>query len=522
MRWAGSESIQQVFEERVENTPLAPSCLSDDRGATFLQTNEDANRLAHCLRSAGIGPGDFVGVCMDNSPELPATLLGVVKSGAAFVGLDPSHPGRRHLEILADTGCRALIADPATGDWNPYPGLKLVAKDARLADFHTHNPECRAGPDDPFQVVYTSGSTGRSKGVLLSQRSFVKKLEWMQQWSPFERDDVLLMHRSISLSVGTWDCFMGPLTGLPTVVMRRQRLYHPGAFYSILRAHGISYLFASPPLIQEVLKQAELDPSPDLKLKLATSSGERLPDSTIRRWMDVFPNVPILDVYGASEYSSAMVFDVGADVRDGAGRRRGREATNTRVFILNEDLSPAAPGEPGEICISGAHMALGYLNDPVLTARKFVRNPFNKGSRLYRTGDTGRRHEDGSIELIGRNGEIVKINGMRVGLAEIEDALAAHEAIRKSIVVPVGDPPRLLAFFVADVDLTKLELRKHLMERLPLHMIPSFFVRRQRLPKTLAGKLDRQKLKGDAAVIARNTGRRASNSRDLGGSRRSS
>jgi acyl-coenzyme A synthetase/AMP-(fatty) acid ligase len=307
-------------------------------------------------------------------------------------------------------------------------------------------------------------------------------------------DDVLLMYRSINLAAGAWDCFMGLLTGLPTVVVGRKQLYTPGMLYSLLRENRVSYLFASPVLISEMLRQAEVEPGTGPRPRLATSSGEHLPDNLVRLWKQAFPGVPLLDVYGASEYSSAVIFDLTADTGSEVIPRRGRPATNTRVYVLNEDMSRTATGETGEICLSGSHMALGYLNDPGLTAERFVPNPYEKGETLYRTGDSGRMYEDGGIEVIGRNGEIVNISGFRVGLAEVENALADHEAILESAVVPVGEAPHLVAFVVAAFALSEVDLRKHLIERLPVYMIPSRFVTTDCLPRTPAGKIDRNSL----------------------------
>ncbi|MCZ6672109.1 MAG: non-ribosomal peptide synthetase [Verrucomicrobia bacterium] len=490
--------FQAVFERQVAIQPRRLAFVSNSQQLTFQELNVRANCLAHQLQSLGIGPGDIVGICIHSSPELAIACIGVLKTGAAFVGIEPNFPASRISGILVDAGCKVLVLGAAGERFEDFGGHKLfVNGELRRTPAETKNPECRSKPGDLFQVIYTSGSTGEPKGVLVTANSFLRKLEWMHERCPIEDGDVLLMYRSIGLAAGTWDCFMGPLAGVPTVIVGRNELSDPARLWKTLCDHHVSHLFASPMLIQALLDPAEHNKSIKPSLKLVTSSGEHLSKKIVKRWMAMFPEVPLLDVYGTSEYPSGMIREASDTLRRGVKEMKWAPTKATVVRILNDDLSETTKGQTGEIYLSGLHLAEGYLNAPDLTAERFIACPSKPEVRMFRTGDLGRPYEDGTFEVLGRNDDIVNIRGFRVGLAEVECALADHDGLRESAVVAFGDPLRLVTFYVPISSTSEGDLRAYLEQRLPQYMMPAHFIKKPRLPRTHAGKLDRNALLDD-------------------------
>lgn len=489
------QTVQDIFERQAALHRQRTAFISNQRQLTFYELNGQVNYFAHHLTSLGTGPGETVGVCIGNSLELVVALLGVLKTGAAFVGVDSAHPGARIEQTLADADCKSLILRRTADCVDGFGGRKVYIDEIlKCASAGFANPERRSNSDSLLQAVYTSGSTGKPKGVLISVNSFLQKLKWIQDWCPVNDSDVLLMYRSIGVAAGAWDCFMGPMLGLPTVVVSERELRNPTKLWNILCDHQVSYFFASPMLLQAVLDEAERSKCSRHSLRLVTSSGEPLPLKTVRRWIALFPEVKLLDVYGCSEYSSAMVCDT-SDVAGGAqGKMKWLTTKNTEVHILDNNLAEVEVGVTGEIHLSGSHLALGYLNDAAMTAERFVNHPRESGVRMFRTGDMGRRRGDGTIEMVGRNDDVVNIRGFRVGLAEVEKTLVDHEALKEGAVITWGEPDKLIACYVPVFPVSDSDLRNFLRQRLPGHMVPAFFFELDSLPRTLAGKLDRSAL----------------------------
>jgi amino acid adenylation domain-containing protein len=498
--------FQPVFERQVAIQPRRLAFVSNSQQLTFQELNVRANCLTHRLRSLGIGPGDIVGICIESSLELPIACIGVLKTGAAFVGIEPTFPSSRISGILGDAGCKVLVLGAAGEGFEDFGGYKLFINDGlRGTPAETKNPECRSKPGDLFQVIYTSGSTGEPKGVLVTANSFLRKLEWIHERCPIEDGDVLLMYRSIGLAAGAWDCFMGPLAGVPTVIAGRNELSDPAKLWKTLCDHHVSHFFASPMLIQALLDHAEHNKSIKPSLKLVTSSGEHLSKKIVKRWMAMFPEVPLLDVYGTSEYPSGMIREASDTLRRGVKEMKWAPTKATVVRILNDDLSETTKGQTGEIYLSGLHLADGYLNAPNLTAERFIACPSKPKVHMFRTGDLGRPYGDGTFEVLGRNDDVVNIRGFRVCLAEVECALADHDAVRESAVVAFGDPLRLVTFYVPISSTSESDLRAYLEQQLPQYMMPAHFIKKPRLPRTHAGKLDRKALLDDWQNLNRNS-----------------
>lgn len=496
------QSIHELFEAQVARTPAATALICQGEQLTYQELNCRANQLARYLRAHGVGPEVLVGICIERSLAMVVGILGILKSGGAYVPLDPDHPLPRVHEILQDTKPPVLLVRKTSDRFGEYKGQKIYLDDDwRLIEKEADsNLLSLSAPENLLKIVYTSSSTGKPKGTLITIDSVLNRLFWMWESYPFRADDVVVFHKSYALVAASWECFGGLLQGIPTVIVLRQDLLDPVELWQKLIEQRVSYLLATPSLLQGLIEQAELHPDQWRTLRLATTSAEPISPALVARWNKRFPQVPLLNLYGSTECSSNVTaYDTSKLPPAEPGVPIGKPLANTKVYILDEHLSPVPIGVTGEMCVSGACVARGYLNLPELSARQFVQNPLTDqpNSRLYRTGDLARYRADGNIELIGRKDHQVKIRGFRVELGDIEVNLSRHEAVSRCVVTLHEDDARgkyLVAYVVAEADISTTLLQRYLRERLPDYMVPATFVRLEALPLTPNGKVDRNGL----------------------------
>jgi surfactin family lipopeptide synthetase A len=416
-------SISRLFEDQVAKTPEKAAYIFEDESISYRELNVRANQLARYLQRAGVRPGMNVALCIARSFEMLIGMLAIMKLGAAYVPLDPNYPLARLEEIVKDTGTEFLITQTSVDRFQNFAGKKvLVDQEREVIQQETEgNLDGRFTGDQVLNIIYTSSSTGRPKGVVISNKAVLNRLYWMWEEYPFHSDDVAVFHKSYALVAATWECFGALLKGIPTLMATRADVLDPAAFWQKLVKYQVSYFLATPALIQGILAQGELHPGTWHSLRLATTSAEPIPVSMVAQWYRVFPDVPLLNLYGATECASnATVYNTQALE---CGVRRvplGRPLANTRIFIINEHNQLAPYGVIGEMCVSGDCLASGYLNLAELTQEKFGPNPFEaKQCVLYKTGDLARYRADGDLELVGRKDYQVKIRGFRIELGDI-------------------------------------------------------------------------------------------------------
>jgi len=506
--------IHQLFEAQVERTPEATALIFAEKRLSYQVLNRRANQLAHFLREAGLAPKGLVGLYMDRSFELVVSILAILKAGGAYIPLDPNIPRLRLQQILQDTNPAFLLLAEKSDEFQAYDGhkLHLDALKSRLEQESAENLSCLTTPVDLINIVYTSASTGTPKGARIPISAVLNRLFWMWEAYPFHTNDVLLFHKSCALVAATWECFGGLLKGIPTLMVTRQDVLDPAILWQKLVNHDVSYVLATPALWQEVLDQAEQHPGQWTSLRLASTSAEPLSPQMAQRWLRQFPEVPFLNLYGATECSSNVtVYDVRQLPSDAVRVPIGKPFANNQIYILDEELLPTPLGEVGEMCIAGACLAQGYHNLPDLTQEHFIKNPFavaenadDMPSRLYKTGDLARYLSDGAIELVGRKDHQVKIRGFRVELGDVEIALTQHEAVQKCAVI-LSETERdkyLISYVCLSEAVTATTLRRFLQARLPEYMIPVKYIRLDVMPLTANGKIDRLNLpKPDTASL---------------------
>ncbi|HYC87908.1 MAG TPA: amino acid adenylation domain-containing protein, partial [Thermoanaerobaculia bacterium] len=505
--YAIERTISQLFEEQVRRTPEAVAVIDHGRTVTFRELNGRANAVAARLIAAGVGPDAFVGISVERSIELAVGLMAILKAGGAYLPLEPDLPDARLQFMLEDSGAAVLIAQDVVVAKFPRFGGTVVRIDDAPAAADDADPPQRATPRSLCYLAYTSGSTGNPKGVMVPHVSVLNRFEWLWETYPFAAGEVGCQISSINFVDAVWEIFSRLLRGVPYVVASEEEVKEPRRLAEMLIAQNVTRIDPVPSLLK-----AMLDAVPDLgrrwtSLRVCVCSGEVLPVELARRFLEELPHALLINRYGSTEATSV----VSQAVTPGLEMRRnvpvGRPIANIRVYILDPRLHPVPSGVPGTIYVGGPAVARGYWNRPDLTAERFIADPFRPGEgRLYRTGDTARYREDGTIEILGREDNQLNVRGFRIEPGEIESLLSRHEAVRECVVVARrnGADMQVVAFYVpaADEILPPGELRRFLLERLPEYMVPTLFVALDALPLTVNGKLDRKALvaRGDVAA----------------------
>ncbi|MGN9763518.1 non-ribosomal peptide synthetase, partial [Streptomyces sp. SD31] len=509
--------VPDVFATHVAATPDAVAVTCGDLHLTYAELDERANRLAHHLIGLGAGPGTLVGVSLERDIDLIPTLLGVLKSGAAYLPLDPTNPVDRLAYVLDDAGAPLLIT--RTEHIAAFAGIHdgpVVLLDgdtdrAALAAHPATAPALAGTPDDLMYVIYTSGSTGKPKGVGLSHANVLRMFTAIAEQMRFSSDDVCTQAHSYAFDFSVWEMWGALLHGGRVVIVPTEVGRSPEEFLDLLVEQRVTVVCRIPSAFRPLAALAgEGDERIDrLALRAVVFGGERLDPAELLPWVDRLGlDEPMLvNLYGPTEITVHCTFHrVDADdFRHPARSVLGHHLTDLRVHLLDPHGRLVPVGVPGELYVGGPGLARGYLGRPALTAERFVPDPFGPaGSRLYRTGDLGRRLPDGRLEFLGRIDSQVKVRGYRIELGEIEAALREHPAVADTVVVAREDRAggQSLAAYVVPAgqdgapdsgSADRLDsglLREHLAAALPDYMIPAAFVTLDTVPLMANGKID--------------------------------
>ncbi|WFE35336.1 amino acid adenylation domain-containing protein [Micromonospora sp. WMMD975] len=483
-------TVVDEVRRQVAATPDAPALVCDGATLSYAELDTAANRLARLLVARGAGPETRVALVLPRSCELVVALLAVLKSGAAYVPVDPAYPAARISYLLADATPTLVVAVPDTAALASGDALVLdgeVGADQPDDDLTDADRVAPLRPEHPAYVLHTSGSTGRPKGVVVEHRAVTAYLAWARAAYP-GLAGVALLHSPVSFDL-TVTGLLGTLTAGGTV--RLAAIDSTDA-----RAGGRpSFLKVTPSHLP--LLDADLSPTADLVI-----GGEALTGEQLAGWRAAHPEVAVTNEYGPTE---ATVGCVTARIAPGAPLPPGpvpigTPAPNTGALLLDGALQPVPPGVVGELYVTGVQLARGYHDRPGLTAGRFLPCPYGPpGARMYATGDLARRRPDGTLDYLGRRDEQVKVRGMRIELGEVEAALLAHPDVRAAAaaVRADGGEPTLVGYVVGPA--REDSVRAELARELPAHLVPAALVRLDALPLTPNGKLDRAALPAPAA-----------------------
>ncbi|MEW2355929.1 amino acid adenylation domain-containing protein [Spirillospora sp. NPDC029432] len=482
-KWAGgresfeSGTIPGLFEAVAAERPGAVAVSFEGRSLTYGELNAWANRLARSLVAQDAGPERFVALRLPRSLELVVAVLAVLKSGAAYVPIDPEYPADRIAYVLDDA--RPVLTVDEVGACEEYAATDLGVP---------------LSPDNPAYVIYTSGSTGRPKGVVVPHGNVVRLLRSTEGWFGFGPDDVWTLFHSYAFDFSVWELWGALLYGGRLVVVPYLTSRSPEDFLRLLESEQVTVLNQTPSAFYQLMAADRDNPGTDLSaLRYVIFGGEALELGRLEDWYSRHPDTApaLVNMYGITE-TTVHVSYVELDRAYAAtapGSVIGTGLPDLRVYVLDDRLQPAPAGVVSELYVAGPGLARGYLNRPDLSAERFIADPYGApGTRMYRTGDLGRWLPDGRLEYLGRSDQQVQLRGFRIEPGEIEAVLARHEAVN-DVAVIVRDG-RLIAYIVGTDD----DLRGHAAKHLPSHMVPAAVVRLDALPLTANGKLDRRAL----------------------------
>ncbi|GGK46492.1 non-ribosomal peptide synthetase [Streptomyces flaveus] len=473
-------TLPELFTAQAAATPDAPAVRAGDQVLTYRQLDARASFVARTLIERGVRPGRTVAVLLPRGIDLVVALLGVAKSGGAYIPLDPEHPAERIAAVLADADPVLALTEPGA----QLPGLSGVATLA-VTDEETASFTAAPHPHDPAYLIFTSGSTGRPKGVVVEHRSLGAYLLRARQAYP-DAAGLTLVHSSVTFDL--------TVTGLYTPLVSGG-CAHLSELPDAVGGPRPTFLKGTPSHL-ELLDTLPTSVSPSGTLVLG---GEALRGEALRAWRAAHPDATVINAYGPTEATvNCLEFRIepGTEPADGPVPI-GRPFADTRAYVLDAALRPVAPGVAGELYISGVVLARGYLGRPDLTAERFVADPYGPpGARMYRTGDLARRRPDGTFVYAGRADDQIKLRGFRIEPGEIEAAAAVHPDVTRAAVLAREDRPgdaRLIAWVTPETVDTEA-LRAHLADALPAYMVPAAIVALPAMPLTPNGKVDRKAL----------------------------
>ena len=504
---ADTQVITQLIGPHTVTRPLAPAVVHADESLTYEELSVRSNRLANYLISLGIGEGDLVAICLPRSLNSVVANLAVLKTGAAYLPIDPAHDSERMAFVLQDAKPALLIALDHTPIHASYEGLRCISLEAEtdhIAQCSDQTPSSRATGESLAYVIYTSGSTGRPKGVEITHAALLNLIEWHNSAFAITSDDRGTHLASPSFDASVWEIWPYLAAGASVRIVDNKIRNDATALRNWLVRNQITACFAPTPLAEQMISL-------------------RWPPHTALRWLftgaDTLysyppPGLPfaLVNNYGPTECTVVATSGMVPTKTDSNRKPSiGRAISNINTYVLDENLDPVLPGEIGELYLGGMGVARGYRNRPDWTTERFLNDPFaaQTGARMYRTGDMVRSLPDGQLEFLGRTDSQVKLRGHRIELDEIVMAVNRCPEVRATAVTVRGEVRRevrgeargesakqIVAYVVVDVSasLREPDLRDFLRRQLPDYMQPSVFVRLDSLPMNGNGKLDREAL----------------------------
>ena len=498
--------IHELFERQADRTPDAVAVVCGGQHFSYRELNGRANRLAHQLIGAGVGPQVLVGICVEKSLETVVGVLGIMKAGGAYVPLEPSAPKDRLALVLDDLQLSVLLTQ--TNLKNKFEGqpFQIIALDAQASDpaDNSRNPASGVTADNLAYIIYTSGSTGIPKGVMVRHRPVVNLIDWVNRTFAMNAHDRVLFVNSLGFDLSVYDIFGLLAAGGSVRVASKDELHNPQRLLEILHEEPITLWNSAPATLSQLVPFGEtVVPVVPAPLRLAFLSGDWIPMS-LPGWLTRhFTQCQVISLGGATEAAVwSNYFPIPRQLDEQwVSIPYGFPIQNAKYHILDAHLQPMPVGVAGELHIGGECLADGYFKRPELNAEKFIADPFgwNAGAKLYRTGDLARYMPDGNIEFLGRKDHQVKIRGYRIELGEIEAALSGHGAVQETVIIACPDASgskRLVAYVVAKpgAALDVAQLRAFLKDKLPEYMIPALFVLLAAMPLNPSGKIDRRAL----------------------------
>lgn len=479
--YPSDKSIVALFEEQVQKTPELIAVVFEDREITYKELNEEANELGHYLRdNYQIQPDDFVGIKLERSEKLIISILGILKSGGAYVPIDANYPQDRITYIEEDTRCKIIIDD---NQWNIFKSSEVENKKENLALVNS--------PKDLAYVIYTSGTTGNPKGVMVEHKSVVRLVK-PATYFPLNESRVLLSTGAISFDATIIEYFGTLLNGSKLIITRQDNLLETSTLRSVIKSNKVNCIWMTASWFSQV---ADSDISVFETIEHLIAGGDVVSPVYTKKLFDAYKSIKITNGYGPTENTTfSLTHEI--SYNDTISIPIGKPIENSSAYILDEYLQLVPVGITGTLYVGGDGLSRGYLNKPELTSEKFIENPFLPGTKMYNTGDLGKWLANGDVIYLGRNDDQVKIRGHRIELGEIERNIIDIEEISQSVVVineKDGDK-YIVAYYVSDKIIDKTHIQNFLSKKLPDYMLPGYYIQIDAIPLTSNGKADKNAL----------------------------
>ncbi|HET6256278.1 MAG TPA: amino acid adenylation domain-containing protein, partial [Puia sp.] len=493
------KTMVDLFREQARRTPDNVAVVYEGKELSYRELDERSNQLGHYLKRKGVKAETLVPVLLERSLEMIVGILGILKSGGAYVPMDPAYPRQRIGAILLDTAAELVVTESSELELLEWSGAQKVCLDrdaALIGQESTGKVECGIGPDMLAYIIYTSGSTGIPKGVMIEHRNVVRLLMNDRPLYEFGERDVWTMFHSYCFDFSVWEMWGALWYGGKLVVVSEEVARDKGMFAELLSREGVTVLNQTPRSFYVLSEEVASRPRA-LSLRYVIFGGEALDPGRLKEWRRSYPACRLINMYGITETTVHVTYkEIGErEIREVVSNI-GKAIPTLSCYILGKARQLLPVGVIGELYVGGAGLGRGYLHRAELTAERFVANPYQAGERMYRTGDLGRWREDGTIEYLGRMDEQVKIRGYRIELGEVEHAVRELDGIGGAVVVAaeVGGERSLVAYLVSGEVQDSREIRRRLLERLPEYMVPGYYVQMEALPLTANGKVDKKAL----------------------------
>lgn len=489
------KTIVELFEEQVEQTPDSIAAVFGAEQITYKELNEKANVIARRLRECNIGRNDYVMLLTERSIELLIAMCAVFKAGAAYVPVDPDYPQERIEYMASDCKPKAILS---TRDMKMECLKDIPVWNMKKEDFQgdTENLEIINNPEDGIYVIYTSGTTGRPKGVLISHKNVVRLFKNSSFYFDFGEKDVWLLFHYYGFDFSVWEIYGALLFGGKLCIPEKETVQNPKKLLQYIVEQGLTVLNQVPSAFYVLMD--EMSEYKENSIRYLIFGGEALEPSKLISWHHMYPKVKIINMYGITETTVHVTYREITEKEMECGISDIGSAIPTLKVYIMDGMRLCGIGVPGELCVAGEGVARYYLNQPELTAQKFIRNPFGEG-RLYRSGDLARWLPDGNLEYMGRIDQQVKVRGFRIELSEIANVIRNQDDVKDAVVVLKEDTNKekyIMAYVISadgkPTDFTALKGAMHNV--LPDYMLPSGFLNIDEIPLTANGKLNRKAL----------------------------